>query len=546
MITLSRCKHRGGDAMGRRPLPGRNTAQRNAAGSMLVLTVCIVALLFLPLLIFATTVGPYFLSSERTQGIVEAASNVAATDLSRIVIEDPTFGYVSLSNHESVGKATVAADGEPVPVIGINTLTGTLRQNAIIADELNNVAMQSFVEMDLLALNNANRALNQILSESITGDPMRKPARDINGAIVRPYQDVEQFLSQNLPPNVRITSLKLSLGWLENGCGTTVPIPQPASLAKVPKKDMASGKYTAFVDYPVGQRKFSFAGLGSQTHLVSASEFRLDDGKHLSSIVRVECTLMTTDRSAKPIICVACCQPFSAPDKALAGAMTVRVCGRAVPGLSSWREFLSGGSFYDAQVTSFDVSGDYPIEKKSRLDLVSERHHASTADEFAHNLYCWLRNGRLRPRLDAVVAMVNEPFSNDLNQVYCYEFASDGSISRRAFDGNHVARAVVSDAQPVMMSDTRMRSGANAIIFFRDSVSCLGPDGGQHAGQPLAGYPLGAVSGTFDYEEIAARFAKRSEFSSGLAVDIEIGGTHASTAANDVVSMRRRTANRSI
>jgi hypothetical protein len=520
--------------------------KRNASGSMLVLTVCITALIFIPLLIFATTVGPYFMSSERAQGIVEAASNVAAMDLSRIVIEDPTFGYVSLSNHEAVGKTTLAADGEPVSVVGINTLMGTLRQNAIIADELHNFAMQSLVDRDLIALNDASRALNEVLSESVSGDPMRKPARDINGEIVRPYQHVEQFLSDNLPPNVRLVSLKLSLGWLENGSGTTVPIPQPATLAKVSNKDMDSGKYTAFVDYPVGQRKFSFAGVGTQTHLVSMRDFRPDDGKHISSIVRIECTLVTQSQPSKPIVAVACCQPFSHPDKAIAGAMTVRIGGRAVPGLSSWREFLSPGSFYDAQLTSFDVTGDYPVQSHSRIDLSGERRRASTADEFAEHLYSWLRNGRLHPRIDSVLAMINEPFSNDLNQIYCYEFTSGGLITRKAFDGNQFARAVVSDAQAATMSDTRMRSGANAIILFRDSVNYLGSDGGQHAGQPLAGYPLGTVSGTLDYEQIVAGFSKRADFSSGLAVDIEIGGTRGSTAASDVISMRRRTANRAI
>jgi len=42
------------------------------------------------------------------------------------------------------------------------------------------------------------------------------------------------------------------------------------------------------------------------------------------------------------------------------------------------------------------------------------------------------------------------------------------------------------------MADTKVRTGQNAIIIFRDSVNRLGTSYAKHAGQPLAGYPLNA------------------------------------------------------
>ena len=64
----------------------------------------------------------YQVDKTRTESVIDAAGLVAADDLSRLIINDPNFGYVSLSNYPPIGIATCAADGEPLPVVGINTL----------------------------------------------------------------------------------------------------------------------------------------------------------------------------------------------------------------------------------------------------------------------------------------------------------------------------------------------------------------------------------------------------------------------------------------
>lgn len=80
---------------------------------------------------------------QRAQSTVEAATLLAANDLSWIVINHPHFGWVSLSNHPPVGNATCAPDGEPLPVIGINTLVGTIRHNSVLARQLRNPTLQA-------------------------------------------------------------------------------------------------------------------------------------------------------------------------------------------------------------------------------------------------------------------------------------------------------------------------------------------------------------------------------------------------------------------
>lgn len=520
---------------------------RRQTGNMIFIVVCVTAVIFIPVIIFSCQLAMHMTNSGRAQSVVEAAGKIAAIDLSRIVFNDPDFGYVSLSNHPAVGKATRALDGEPLPVMGINTLVGTIRQNAIIADELRNETMRSLVDKDLASLATTIKTLNATFSESLSDNTRKCKCVDIHGKTVDPLEDVTAFLTANLPKNVELQSVKLTLGWLEGGSETTIAIPQPAKLARVNTRAAITGQYQAFTNYPVGKRSFSFAGLDSQTHLVSSQYFQTADGQHICSIVKIECTLVSKQGPESEIQCVSCSQAFSQPDFATHGSMTVRFPGRPVPGLMSWREFITKGHFQDNKITAFDVvGGDYPFDKDSQMRETPECAQSSTSQQFAEHLYYWLRNGRSRARLDAILAMIDEPFRPYANEVYTYEFADDRSISRNVVPGNRFTRSVTSEGQFAAMADTRTKNGASAIIFFRDNVRLLNTDSGKHAGQPLAGYPLGNSEGSIDHKQLATNFCQRKNYHYGLALDIEIGGTEDSTAKNDVLRMRQRTAARSI
>lgn len=527
---------------------------RNQLGNTLGLVVCVIAAIVIPVMILLTLV-PGLIYGGRAKNVVEAAGLLAANDLSRIVIDDPDFGYVSLSNYAPLGNGTRARDGQPLPVTGINTLIGTMRQNAIIAEELRNESMQALVDEDMDNLDGTISNLGDKLEDALSDRTRGGKCFDMHGKPVKPVENVEAFLRKNLPPNVELQSVTLSLGWLDGGSESTIAVPQPAKrFAHVPPAEEQDGKYRAFTNYPVGKREFSFAGLDSRAHLVSADNFREDDGKHICSIVKIECTLKLKDNgngggesSNAPFVCVACCQPYSQPDAAMRGAMTVRFSGRPVPGLLSWRDFLTRRYFRDQRITTYDVvGGDYPFDKNARMETSSTDDSDSSAQEFAEHLYYWLRNGRNRARVDAVLAMIDEPFRYTANEVYAYEFADDGGIKRSVIDGTRFARSVTADGQVAIMSDTSLQNGASAIIFFRDNVKSLGSDDSQHGGQPLAGYPLHAVEGFIDYRELSADFARRGEHRDGLALDIEIGGTGDSTANADVTSMRTRTRSRKI
>jgi len=254
--------------------------------------------------------------------------------------------------------------------------------------------------------------------------------------------------------------------------------------------------------------------------------------------------------------------------------------------MQSWSDLLKREGFQDRKITTYDVvSGDYPLDGEARMVPHYSEMQLGAAQQFSENLYCWLRNGCLRPRIDAVLAMVTESFKSDPTQIYAYEFAKDGNISRRILEKDPFPVGVTADEQFSSTVDTRIQNGVSPIIIFRNNVKRLGTEhGGKHAGQPLAGNPLNWCeipeyggdehqalglgkgrlgtgltlldpTGSVDPEQ--AIFDKnfslfrqldgkgmcmqprRSFYSGGLALDIEVGGTTPPNMTRDVLSMRK-------
>jgi hypothetical protein len=574
----------------------RRTRKNN--GNVLVLIIVITALIVVPLLLVFSQTGFYVMDRERVQSSVDAACLIAANDMSRIIINDPTFGWVSLSNYPPIGKATKALDGEPLPVTGINTLVGTIRQNTIIAGELANEKMRELADRDRSSLEMTIAELNVTLKEALGGADGSNWI-DINGAEVRPVKDVEAFLRAHLPANTRLESLTMTTGWLNGGGITTIEVPKPEEFAQLKPKQSQAGNYKPFVDVPANNRNFTFAGLGPSSRLVSHSEFQPADGKHINSIVRIECVVARQNpylpffpvgnEAGARMKCVAYAQPFTIDDVGPKGIMTLRFSGQPVPGLQSWSDFLRPGNFEDRQVTAFDVTGgDFPIDKGSIMAQVES--DGGTAGQFAEHLYYWLRNGHLQPKLGAVLDMVNAQFKPGPSEQFAYEFAKDGSISCRVLYKDPFPIGVTADSQSSTMVDTRIQGGLSPVIIFRDNVKHLGTSsGGKHGGQPLAGYPLNWCE-LRDYggdEQTARALGKgklgtqltvvdqnalppdandmfteifrkldgkaltvqprRSFYSGGLALDIEIGGIRDfQPSVLDIPSKRKYWANRKI
>jgi hypothetical protein len=535
-----------------------------------------------PLLVLITQMSLHEVDRARVHSILEAASLVAANDMSRIIINDKNFGYVALSNYPPIGKATLADDGEPLPVLGINTLVGTIRQNTIIARELNNTTMEQFVQKDKELSVLTIKALNKALANACQGkgDEKENAYMDIQGAAVEPQADVSKFIESQLPDTMELVSVNLTNGWLSQGGDTTIALPKPERLAQVRSENAIGGHYRAFTAVPAFGEVFTFAGLGKSSTTANSAFFQKADDKHICSIVKIECTVKIKNPnkflpfgfdSGSEIASTACAQPYAMPDNGPAGALTLRFTSGPVPGLQSWSDFLSG-SFMDTKVINYDVTdGDYPVNQSAQMKPHESFLPPGTNQQFAQHLYYWLRNGHTRPDIDAVLSMITDAFKSGANQIYTYEFAQDGQISRRIIAKDPFPIGVTADEQMQTVSDTQIQGGVTPIIIFRDDVAKLGTiNGGMHAGQPLAGTPLNwcelteyggdpemakklnkghlgtkltlvdatgntlpdsaindpnfALFQTFEGKSLFHQ-PRRSFYSGGLALDIEIGGT---------------------
>lgn len=499
---------------------------------MMTVTVLCAAFVVMPLLLVLGQIGLYVVDRQRIQTVIDAACLVAANDMSRIMIDDPNFGFVSLSNYPPTGAATLAPDGDPLPVTSINTLMGTLRQNSIVARQLGNRSMGVLVDSDRRALQHTVRTLNSTLTDALNST---ENCKDTEGQEVDPVADVTAFLTANLPSNVELESVRLSNGWLSGGGTTTIPVPQPRRLACLQEDDYQNGNYKAFIDVPVGGSSFTFAGLGPTSSLVNSTQFQEADDEHICSIVKLECTLKVKDLPLNPaginfgsdLATIACAQPFCLPDTATRGVMTLKFAGGTVAGLQTWNDLLTPGKFQDRQVTAYDVvGGDYPVDPDARMnERPLDSQPQTTSQLFAEHFYYWLRNGHMRPRVDAILKLVREPFHCGPNEFYAYEFLDDGSISRKLMSGNPFPVGVIADSQNSAVVDTSV-DGESPIIVFRDNVKHLGTTyGGKHGGQPLAGYPLdwSDLEENSGDQQLASRLSRRSLYRRGLALDIEVG-----------------------
>lgn len=558
---------------------------RNAKGNVLVMTTVVVCLVFVPAFILVSQFGLFFVERDKAASAVDGACLLAANGISRIVINDPHFGYVSLSNYPPTGAGTLAVDGEPLPVISINTLLGTIRQNMIVAKELNNKAMEDLAELDRQYAFVTISELNKAIANSLAGDTSYF---DAEGDMINIKKEVDSYLAANLPSNVKLQTVSLSSGWLGDADGSSaIKIPEPSQLAQVPDSSKRGEEYKPFINIPYNGKDFHFAGLGSASKVVTATKFKEADANHINSIVRLAIVVNRTDsiqsdlKIHPEVAYTSCCQPYSRKDAGPKGVLTLRFSGEHVAPLSSWKDLLSDNTFSDNKVSTFkSYYGDYPLDSAARMYATQNAAATNTSKQFGEHFYYWLRNGNLRPKLASILNMVSESFNGlgigQKDEIYTYEFASDGKISRRVLNNDPFPVGTTAHLQEQVIADTNISGGINPVIIFRNNVRFLGTTyGGNHAGQPLPGKNVAwcelpefngneqialllgkgklatqllAFDNTDSIED--GKFTKmnggelnaqprKSYYSGGLAMDIEIGGLAPKDSSPPVVSMSR-------
>jgi hypothetical protein len=505
--------------------------KRDPGGSILVLGMVLV----LPMvMLFCLLLRIELLSTaaQRGQTAAESASLAAAADLSKIVVNDPYYGFIALSDYGPYGKATQAADGEPLPVLGINSIIATARLQTLIADELNNDELKRLAREDAQAARQAAKLLSDALNASLDLRSNYK-ARDLDGNIVRPFDDAKQVYLANLSsmPGLgkpELVDFHLSLGWLQNGSNSNTKAPLPETLSAMQPAQRMKGNYRAFIDIPACGESFYFAGLSQQPTLADTRKFIGPDGKRLCSIIRVDANLKVnglddSDNSGtnRWLHTAACAQPPSLPDMSTPGILALSFSNGLVPGIGSIQDIFDNAQLNENEIdVQTAAGGDFPLDAQSKLLSAYQTGSASTiARTFATGFHDWLRSAHSKVRIDSVEDAVSAPFADcarvgsgsrqspnlfyeldsdgrvrisNLRQSPFYEIDANGSTNQNHAGANQLARECVYENQNYAVSyDAITAGGYSWMMVYRNYARTLGTiAGGKHAGELFPGDPV--------------------------------------------------------
>lgn len=393
------------------------------AGNVIALLAAITLCLIIALVFFTLNYTRLLGGGREQATAIEAAALAAASDLARIVINDPYYGYIAVSDYPPVGKATKAPDGQSLPVLGINTVIATARLDMLVAGALGDATMTSLAKQDASHAKQAAERLTQALEDSLVAGG--GGAVDMDNNPVQPFDDAQAVYESNAVKMSQNSegapsAFTLSIGYLDNGSSTTTATPQPDSMANVPSSSQDNGKYKAFVDIPAGGKDFWFVGVGDQATLVENSHFVQNDGSRPCSVVKVEAdqsfNQINSDGTSTPrtVHAVACAQPFANVDHVTPGTITISFPSGMVPGIVAPGSLLPGARLMTNPSQLFSPpNGDWPADPSLIPASVTGLPPVpTTGQSWAAGLYHWVRNSRTKPRIDDLQKMQTTTFDS--------------------------------------------------------------------------------------------------------------------------------------
>lgn len=473
--------------------------QRGQAGSTLVLVVVTASVVLIPVCAFLTSLLVAEGHKSRQQTAVEAACMAGANVLPEIVVNDPVFGFVSLTDDPPVGSATVARDGKPLPVTGINTIIATARFGMLVAEKLDSP------ELRYLARQNAQSALATCkrLADSLAASCLptsKTPAVNRDGKAVSAYSCAVRAYLNNMPDRVGCSELKqlnLSMGWLEANCDSNVALPLPVECAEVPATGRFGQNYRANTNVAVGDQEFYFTSQSTQTSLVDARRFHAPDGKRLCSILKVEAqqSVHDSEKRASLLHSAVCAQPYVRNDLSCGGRFMLTLPHGVPESIKCLVDFLKGQACRRGGAEVFQAAGgDFPSAPGSQLQSSEaiSRENRTVAFTFAQGLFDWLRTTHGRVRVDSLVNLLE----SDLHKTFrgiddgasiLLSFDKNGNVVATAFRDNPISEQTVQDQQLYIQTFNALQTGRGKwLMKMRDQVYRLGAEaGGMHGGEPM-------------------------------------------------------------
>jgi hypothetical protein len=493
----------------------RRIPTRNSDGNLLILLFAFTFAILVPA--FGILYIVRAINLNLTQGsAVEAAALSAATELSKVVIEDPYYGYISFIDHTSCGRATLAADGQPLPVTGINSAIASARFDLLLAKELGDNQFQALAQLEANEARRAARNLTQKLATAITPKSNTK-LYDLDGKLISPYSEAKKILEKNLLDSahgipIKATEFTIDLGWLTDGCETSIPVPQPFTLSGLTAEQVIDGEYKAFVDVPVGDQSLSFVGISKQPRLADPKLFQQADATatRFSSVVRVTANIPiylagnSSSNLSENLISrlSACAIPGGQNTVDPPGALVMNFPHGLPKHLDCLKALMSMPQLNSHTMDLFSsTEGDYPLDSEASLKVACTRtgeFRPTVAEVCCQTLFDWIRTGHGRLRLDSLLNGLNQELEHvtnfssrgELNSYLVFEFDSSGHLVTNSVRSLPFNYHTVQDQQLFATASKALEvDGASWMVTCYDHVANQNI-AAKHAGQVLQGNPI--------------------------------------------------------
>ncbi len=465
--------------------------KRDRKGSVLVV-ILLTAICMVLCLYSAVDLGVGITGARQSHSAIEAAALAAAQELSAVVIKDPYFGYIGLSDRPPTAKYLCGADGEPCPVTAINTLVASARLQLQVALALENDLLQDLAAQDLKQAKRAARDLEKHLGEALSKN-CKTTYQDYNGREVKPYAVADAVFRKTLQAKDRVgqdsekQELLLELGYCP-GTGTTItPLPTPMQTKKTAEPSK---------NYPLGGQDFYFAAVGPQASLVCARHFSKPDGQHISSLVRASTKRRLSSLARQELSMslqqTACAQPAAAGEVATAGSLLIDLPEGKVSNFHTLLDLLAStpGTASPLPVLSPE-QGDYPDESASLIQAARPA-SMSARELFCVGLHDWLRTAGARIDPSSVIdAVRNEKLYEGQigtgKRFTRFDLGKDGKVYITRSAENPFNSTRVNERQLYCFSSNAFKTAqGECTLVFTDQVHRLGPtQGGRHAGMPV-------------------------------------------------------------
>ncbi len=502
----------------------KRQSNRCCRGAILVVGTVGLCIICSLLLFLSYQLQGFLRVQQSSRSAAESAVLAVAGDLSRIVEEDDNFGFVALSDHPPCGKATLASDGESLPVTGINSLLAIARIEKILAVALQNGEMEQLAQTDVILANNAAVKLQKLLDSAITWQNQKKYS-DMNGESIKPYEHAKSLFIRNLPDlasgRARLVNFQLRLGKLADGSTSITPDPEHKGKSYPGFKNMASNS-----------DNLSLAGVSEQPRLVDPSRFQVGDDKCFRSAVLLEATVTyysADNQKLYDVKTVAAALPFATVDRAAPASLVLSLPQGGVMRAGNLRALLTDDEFKKKRAPLFrSAGGDYPVEKTAQLVEEKNELQRPLSCSIARAIFDWLRTAKGRVNLPSLLKSFDEPFSGsgricEQGTLVMYNLDGNGDCIRQKFNNVSLEQRSVSESQTYVMVNNVARTEKGMLgVTIRDQVARWGTlGGGKHGGQPIVCELPANCQPPHDRAEPGVAL-RQSYVSGGLAVAIEL------------------------